>query len=168
LSAEAFLLPLSKRGYEQSGQGLPGYDDKRLADAEGEKSMNGKQAKKCRGAAYKEASKQGAWKKIAKTLQWWRKLLAVVFPRLSRRYNGWIGRAYKRLLKAWTKEVYVQNVVQRDERYRMARKQARLSRVHTHKVLEAAAKGRVERGLKYDKWGRTTAASNTTTLEEKR
>jgi hypothetical protein len=121
--------------------------------------------KLARKTARDEAEKRNLDKSIYKTLSWWRKLLAKLFPALKRKYDKWAKWAHKRTIKKWSREVYAYNVVEREERMRLLRAQRRLSKAHTRKVLEDAAKVRAAKGQKYDHWGRLV--TETTTAEEK-
>lgn len=70
--------------------------------------MNGKQSKKARAAAWKEAERRGLWKKGDKELigaKWWRPILAKLFPKIRARYMDAIGRWHKATIKGWAKQV---------------------------------------------------------------
>jgi hypothetical protein len=60
--------------------------------------VNTKQAKRARAVAHAEATRTGLWANLAASLVWWRRILARIFPKYAKRYNDWIGRAYKRNL----------------------------------------------------------------------
>ena len=70
--------------------------------------MNGKQAKRARGAANAEAVSRGLWKQGEASVyaKWWRKLAARVFPRLRKRYADAVGRWYRRVLKSFARQAY--------------------------------------------------------------
>jgi hypothetical protein len=70
--------------------------------------MNTKQAKRTRAYAYKEAERQGLWKKGEEGVytKWYRRILARFFPKLRKKYADAIGRWYKSTLKRWSKEAY--------------------------------------------------------------
>ena len=103
--------------------------------------MNGKQAKRARAIAFAEAERQGLWKKgESQFFTFWRKLLAFFFPRRRRRYLDAIGRWYKATLKRWTRQAYIQTVIEREERIRFHRAQKRAERkrlqARIYKILE--------------------------------
>jgi hypothetical protein len=68
--------------------------------------MNTKQAKRARAYAYKEAKRQGLWKKGEKDVykKWYRRLASKLFPNFRKKYMDAIGRWYKSTLKRWSKE----------------------------------------------------------------
>ncbi len=63
--------------------------------------------KKSRAIAKQEAIHRGLWKQGEASVyaKWWRKLLARFFPKLRKRYADWVGRWYKRTLKAWSHNI---------------------------------------------------------------
>jgi hypothetical protein len=97
------------------------------------------QHKRARAAAYAEASKRGLWATLAGSLAWWRKLLARIFPRLAKRYNAWVGRAYKRQLKDWARQAYawLRNGGPQESAY-LERKRARINRKFLAKLRKPA------------------------------
>jgi hypothetical protein len=111
--------------------------------------VNGKQARRAREVAYNEAMRRGLWKKGEASLSWWRKLFAKVFPRLRRKYAGWVGRWYKRTLKKWSKLAYEyvhSGQAERDyiERRRFAKVQQAARQKRTREAMERAQKRREE------------------------
>jgi len=70
--------------------------------------MSSRQAKRCRALANREAKRRGLWKQGEKSIygKWWRRLLALFFPKARAKYLSWIGRWYKSTLKKWAKEAY--------------------------------------------------------------
>ena len=70
--------------------------------------MSARQIKRARAYAFKEAERQGLWKKGEADVyaKWYRRLAAKLFPKFRKKYMGWIGRWYKATLKRWSKEAY--------------------------------------------------------------
>ena len=70
--------------------------------------MSARQIKRARAYAYKEAERQGLWKKCEEGIyaKWYRRLAAKLFPKFRNRYTDAIGRWYKATLKRWSKEAY--------------------------------------------------------------
>jgi hypothetical protein len=106
--------------------------------------MNGKQAKRCRAAAWAEAQKRNEWEIIRKTLGW-RRLLAFFFPALKRKYMSWVGKAYKKTLKMWLKEVYAYSVLERPQRIKEQVEKQRLLRAQFRAAREREIAARKER-----------------------
>lgn len=68
--------------------------------------MNGKQARMCRAAAMKEARKSKLWARGEASVyaKRYRMFLVKFFPSFRVKYNGWIGRWYKRCIKDMIKQ----------------------------------------------------------------
>jgi len=70
--------------------------------------MSARQSKRARAYAYKEAERQGLWKKGEGEVyqKWHRRLAAKLFPKIRKKYMNIIGRWYKATLKRWAKQAY--------------------------------------------------------------
>jgi hypothetical protein len=90
--------------------------------------VSARQIKRARAYAYKEAERQGLWKKGEADVyaKWYRRLAARIFPRFRKRYMDAIGRWYKATLKRWSKEAYA-SIHDRDAQA-FARTQRKLAR----------------------------------------
>lgn len=68
--------------------------------------MSGKQDKRARALAFKEAKRRGLWKQGESQVygKWWRRLLRWLSPKYSEKWSSVIGRWYKAQVKRWAKQ----------------------------------------------------------------
>ena len=106
--------------------------------------MSGKTARLYRAKAYKEATEQDAWNRIKKGLPLWRRVLGRLFRSLRRKYDGWIGRAYRATVKRWSREIKRWERYEQPEQIRALKRVARQRYERERKRQERAiAEGKV-------------------------
>jgi hypothetical protein len=68
--------------------------------------VSGKQDKRARALAFREAKRRGLWKRGEAEVyaKWWRRILKRFFPKYRSAWADRIGRWYKAQVKKWAKQ----------------------------------------------------------------